>query len=206
MSADMKVLLVDDHEDNLFAMESILAPLGYPLELATSGDGALKAALHGGIAVAVLDVVMPGVSGLDVARYLSRLTQTQLIPVVLVTGMGHDAATADEALRLGVADYLIKPLDPWALRIKVQYLYRASALLALAPPRRRGPRTHPADPDQLAAQLRSGQRQSRPSDTAARVSRWPDDPESRPSDRMRPTPPDPARLSPAPGPPGDDRA
>ncbi|MCX5387707.1 two-component system response regulator [Streptomyces sp. NBC_00083] len=173
MSADMKVLLVDDHEDNLFAMESILAPLGYPLELVTSGDAALKAALHGGIAVAVLDVVMPGVSGLDVARYLSRLTQTQLIPVILVTGMGHDGATADEALRLGVADYLIKPLDPWALRIKVKYLYRASALLAAAPPHQRGPRNHPAD----SAQLPPRRRQLRPSDTV-RVSGRPEDTQS----------------------------
>ncbi|MEV6047977.1 response regulator [Streptomyces xanthochromogenes] len=170
MSADMKVLLVDDHEDNLFAMESILAPLGYPLELATSGDAALKAALHGGIAVAVLDVVMPGVSGLDVARYLSRLTQTQLIPVILVTGMGQDSELAAQALHLGVADYLIKPLDPWALRIKVQYLYRASTLLTAAP-RQRGPRNHPAE----TAQLPSRRRQLHPPETI-RVPRRPDEP------------------------------
>ncbi|MFE9368882.1 two-component system response regulator [Streptomyces sp. NPDC006711] len=182
MPADMKVLLVDDHEDNLFAMESILGPLGYPLELATSGDAALKAALHGGIAVAVLDVVMPGVSGLDVARYLSRLSQTRLIPVILVTGMGHDSATADEALRLGVADYLIKPLDPWALRIKVSYLYRTSALPPGAPPHRRGPRGRPAEPPPLSAQTaqRAAQlppvlRQLRPSDVV-RVPRRPDEP------------------------------
>ncbi|MGW2795290.1 response regulator [Streptomyces sp. NPDC001251] len=174
MSADMKVLLVDDHEDNLFAMESILAPLGYPLELATSGDAALKAALHGGIAVAVLDVVMPGVSGLDVARYLSRLTQTQLIPVILVTGMGQDSELAAQALHLGVADYLIKPLDPWALRIKVQYLYRSSALLA-AGPRQRGPRNHPAEPTQLASQLPARRRQLH-SPEAVRVPRQPDEP------------------------------
>ncbi|MGW2859973.1 response regulator [Streptomyces sp. SDr-06] len=171
MSADMKVLLVDDHEDNLFAMESILAPLGYPLELATSGDDALKAALHGGIAVAVLDVVMPGVSGLDVARYLSRLTQTQLIPVILVTGMGQDSEMAAQALHLGVADYLIKPIDPWALRIKVQYLYRTSILLAGAPPRQRGPRNHPTEPAQLAARRRP----LRPTDTV-RIPRQPEEP------------------------------
>ncbi|MFG3282623.1 two-component system response regulator [Streptomyces sp. NPDC048111] len=171
MSADMKVLLVDDHEDNLFAMESILAPLGYPMELATSGDAALKAALHGGIAVAVLDVVMPGVSGLDVARYLSRLTQTQLIPVILVTGMGHDSDLAAQALHLGVADYLIKPLDPWALRIKVQYLYRTSAHLTGASPRQRSPRPHPTDSPQLALRRRP----LRPAETV-RIPTQPDDP------------------------------
>ncbi|WP_438292667.1 response regulator [Streptomyces sp. HUAS TT7] len=171
MSADMKVLLVDDHEDNLFAMESILAPLGYPLELATSGDAALKAALHGGIAVAILDVVMPGVSGLDVARYLSRLTQTQLIPVILVTGMGQDSEMASQALHLGVADYLIKPIDPWALRIKVQYLYRTSTLLTGPASRARGPRNHPAEPAQLPAR----RRQLRPTETI-RVPRQSEEP------------------------------
>ncbi|MGW2816706.1 response regulator [Streptomyces sp. NPDC001415] len=171
MSADMKVLLVDDHEDNLFAMESILAPLGYPLELATSGDAALKAALHGGIAVAILDVVMPGVSGLDVARYLSRLTQTQVIPVILVTGMGQDSEMAARALQLGVADYLIKPIDPWALRIKVQYLYRTSILLTGSPPRGRGPRNHPTEPPQFPAK----RRQLRPTETV-HVPRQPGEP------------------------------
>ncbi|MFI6682813.1 two-component system response regulator [Streptomyces sp. NPDC050485] len=160
MSADMKVLLVDDHEDNLFAMESILAPLGYPLELATNGDAALKAALHGGIAVAVLDVVMPGVSGLDVVRYLRRLAQTQLIPVILVTGMDQNNKLAAEALRLGIADFLLKPLDPWALRIKVQYLYRTSVLLS-APLRQQTLRNHPTDPPQAP----SGHRRLRPTET-----------------------------------------
>ncbi|MFJ8310061.1 MULTISPECIES: two-component system response regulator [unclassified Streptomyces] len=161
MSADMKVLLVDDHEDNLFAMESILAPLGYPLEFATNGDAALKAALHGRIAVAILDVVMPGVSGLDVVRYLRRLGQTQLIPVVLVTGMDQNNELAAEALRLGVADFLLKPLDPWALRIKVKYLYRTSVLLTGAPHRQQAPRTHPSDPPQLP----SGHARLRPTET-----------------------------------------
>ncbi|WP_175409514.1 response regulator [Streptomyces sp. TRM64462] len=124
MSAGDKVLLVDDHEDNLFALRSALSPLGYPLESATSGDAALKAVLRGGVAVTVLDVVMPGVSGLDVLRYMQHLEQTRRIPVILVTGMGVDAELSRTALSLGAADLLVKPIDPWALCIKVRYLHR----------------------------------------------------------------------------------
>ncbi|CAL9316886.1 MULTISPECIES: two-component system response regulator [unclassified Streptomyces] len=124
MPAGDKVLLVDDHEDNLFALYSALAPLGYPLESATSGDAALKAVLRGGVAVMVLDVVMPGVSGLDVLRYMQRLEQTRRIPVILVTGMGVDAQLSRTAMRLGAADLLVKPIDPWSLCIKVGYLHR----------------------------------------------------------------------------------
>jgi YesN/AraC family two-component response regulator len=68
---------------------------------------------------------MPQVSGLDVVRYLRRLEQTQHIPVILITGFGPDAELTSAAYGLGVADLLMKPVDPWALRTKVRYLYDA---------------------------------------------------------------------------------
>lgn len=123
-----KVLLVDDHEDNLFAMREAVSPLGYPLEVATCGDEALKTVLRGGIAVTVLDVVMPVVSGLDVLLYMQRLEQTRRIPVILVTGMGIDPQLSRDAMRLGAADLVAKPIDPWALCIKVRYLHEARRL------------------------------------------------------------------------------
>ncbi|MFV2121153.1 response regulator [Streptomyces sp. Act-28] len=135
MAAGEKVLLVDDHEDNLFALHSALSPLGYPLESVTSGDAALKAVLRGGVAVTVLDVVMPGVSGLDVLRYMQRLEQTRRIPVILVTGRGVDAQLSRTAMRLGAADLLVKPIDPWSLCLKVRYLHGfANRLPGPAPP------------------------------------------------------------------------
>ncbi|MFG3498825.1 two-component system response regulator [Streptomyces sp. NPDC047928] len=125
MPAGEKVLLVDDHEDNLFALQSAISPLGYPLEVATSGDEALKAVLRGGVAVTVLDVVMPDVSGLDVLHYMQGLEQTRRIPVILVTGMGIDAQLSRDAMELGAADLVAKPIDPWSLRIKIRYLHEA---------------------------------------------------------------------------------
>ncbi|MFF4271589.1 two-component system response regulator [Streptomyces sp. NPDC001536] len=123
MPSDAKILIVDDHEDTLYALESALAPLGYRLSRATSGDEALKQVLRGQVGLLLLDVRMPGVSGLDVVRYMRRLEQTQHIPVVLLTGFGPDHELTSTAFGLGVADLIMKPIDPWALRTKVRYLY-----------------------------------------------------------------------------------
>jgi CheY-like chemotaxis protein len=125
MPSDAKILIVDDHEDTLYALESALAPLGYRLTRATSGDDALKQVLRGQVGLLLLDVRMPGVSGLDVVRYMRRVEQTQHIPIVLLTGFGPDSALASTAFRLGVADLVMKPVDPWVLRTKVRYLYDA---------------------------------------------------------------------------------
>ncbi|MEU9169472.1 response regulator [Streptomyces sp. NPDC048420] len=125
MPSDAKILIVDDHEDTLYALESALAPLGYQLGRATSGDEALKQVLRGQVGLLLLDVRMPGVSGLDVVRYMRRLEQTQHIPVVLLTGFGADHELTSTAFGLGVADLVMKPIDPWALRTKVRYLFDA---------------------------------------------------------------------------------
>ncbi|MFI5682675.1 two-component system response regulator [Streptomyces sp. NPDC051636] len=125
MPSDAKILIVDDHKDTLYALESALAPLGYRLGRATSGDEALKQVLRGQVGLLLLDVRMPGVSGLDVVRYLRRLEQTQHIPVILLTGFGPDQELTATAFALGVADLVLKPVDPWALRTKVRYLYNA---------------------------------------------------------------------------------
>ncbi|MGW2931254.1 response regulator [Streptomyces sp. NPDC001156] len=125
MPSDARILIVDDHVDTLYALESALAPLGYRLTRATNGDAALKEVLRGQVGLLLLDVRMPQVSGLDVVRYLRRLEQTQHIPVILITGFGPDAELTSAAYGLGVADLLMKPVDPWALRTKVRYLYDA---------------------------------------------------------------------------------
>ncbi|MCI3934887.1 response regulator [Streptomyces sp. AN091965] len=123
MPSHSKVLVVDDHEDYLFALESALAPLGYETTCATNGDDALKEILRGHIAVALLDVRMPGVDGLDVVRYVRGVEQTQLLPIILLTGFDVSQELSATALRLGVADIVVKPVDPWTLRTKVRYLY-----------------------------------------------------------------------------------
>jgi CheY-like chemotaxis protein len=117
-----KILVVDDREDNLFAVESVLRPVGRPVICARSGDEALKTVMRGGIAVIVLDVMMPQMDGLEVLAYLKKLDHTRDLPVILMTGLGRDDDLAARAFHLGVADFLVKPVDPWAVRAKVRVL------------------------------------------------------------------------------------
>ncbi|MFZ3554839.1 response regulator [Streptomyces sp. BH055] len=136
--SDVTVLLVDNHHETLVALEAVLAPLPLRVETAESGDQALKAVLRGGIDLVILDVVMPGITGLEVARYLHRLDQTRDIPVILMTGMIGHAQIAEDAYDIGVADLLVKPIAPWLLRLKIaghlRYLRRIQELNAAPNP------------------------------------------------------------------------
>ncbi|WP_372348283.1 PleD family two-component system response regulator [Streptomyces sp. KL116D] len=133
MAEKLRILLVDDHEDTLLALEAALVPLGHPVERATGGAHALKAALKGGVGLVVMDVRMPLLSGMEVARYLRRLDQTCHIPIILVTGMRLDDDLTAEALEVGVADIISKPIDLNALRVKAGYMMRLGAERATAP-------------------------------------------------------------------------
>ncbi|WP_217710464.1 two-component system response regulator [Streptomyces sp. NA04227] len=150
MPTQASILIVDDHEDTRYALECALAPLGYRVVSASNGDDALKHVLRGNIGLLVLDVRMPGVSGLDVVRYLRRLEQTQYIPVLLLTGFGPDSELTAIAYELGVADLVLKPIDPLALRTKVRYLFeahrRTQALEAQLRELRSAPATRPTRP------------------------------------------------------------
>ncbi|MFE1440621.1 two-component system response regulator [Streptomyces sp. NPDC058739] len=125
MASDARILIVGDHEDTLYALESALVPLGHRIARATSGDEALKQVLRGRVGLLLLDVRAPGAAGLEVVRYMRRLEQTQHIPVVLLTGFGPDQELTTAAFGLGVADLITKPVDPWSLRTKIRYLYEA---------------------------------------------------------------------------------
>ncbi|GAA1903799.1 hypothetical protein GCM10009837_29100 [Streptomyces durmitorensis] len=146
MPSNSKILVVDDHEDTLFALESALAPLDYPLACATSGDDALKQILRGQIGLVLLDLRMPDVSGLDVARYMRGLDQTRSIPIVLLTGYDVSRELAATAFLLGVADVVLKPIDPLTLRTKVRYLFETHQRL----------QSMQQEIDELRAQLKGG--------------------------------------------------
>ncbi|WP_438827884.1 response regulator [Streptomyces tropicalis] len=201
MPSDTGILIVDDHQHTLYALESALAPLGHRITVATSGDEALKQALRGRVGLLLLDVRMPGTGGLEVVRHLRRLEQTRHIPVVLLTGFGHDHALAVTAFRLGVADLLTTPVDPWTLRTKVRYLYDAH-------------RRQQALQDEVRALRALAAGHPRPADTAppARHPPRPDRPRPAPGDH-RPAPEDhhpepgtrPADPGGHPGDPGGDR-
>ncbi|MEU5047489.1 response regulator [Streptomyces griseorubiginosus] len=126
------ILLVDDMEDNLTALEAVLGSLNEPLVRARSGEEAMKALLRRRFALILLDVRMPGMDGFETAANIKRLDQTKDVPIIFLTGAEDDSGYAFRGYATGAADYLTKPFDPWVLRAKVSVfldLYRKNRQL-----------------------------------------------------------------------------
>ncbi|MEU6550078.1 response regulator [Streptomyces sp. NPDC046915] len=126
------ILLVDDMEDNLIALEAVLGSLNEPLVRARSGEEAMKALLRQRFALVLLDVRMPGMDGFETAANIKRLDQTKDVPIIFLTGAEEDSGYAFRGYATGAADYLTKPFDPWVLRAKVSVfldLYRKNRQL-----------------------------------------------------------------------------
>jgi CheY-like chemotaxis protein len=124
----VNILLVDDREDNLTALEAVLASLDQNLVRASSGEEALKALLERDFAVILLDVMMPGMDGFETAAHIKQRERTKDIPIIFLTGAGIDRHQVFRGYSTQSIDYLSKPFDPWVLRSKVEVfieLYQA---------------------------------------------------------------------------------
>jgi signal transduction histidine kinase/CheY-like chemotaxis protein len=113
------LLLVDDRPENLVALGAILTDPRYHLVTATSGEEALREALREEFTLALIDVAMPGMDGLEVARHLKKLARYRDLPILFVTAFGDDPEEIHRAYAAGGADYIVKPLDPEIVRKKV---------------------------------------------------------------------------------------
>jgi CheY-like chemotaxis protein len=115
-----RILLVDDREENLLALEAILGGLGHELLRATSGAEALKHLLIQDVSLILLDVQMPEMDGYETAAHIKGRTRTQDIPIIFLTAIDREAHQAYRGYAAGAVDFLAKPFDPWVLRAKVE--------------------------------------------------------------------------------------
>ncbi|HTQ05633.1 MAG TPA: hybrid sensor histidine kinase/response regulator [Polyangiaceae bacterium] len=113
------ILLVDDRHENLLSLKAILERPDYHLVTARSGEEALALVLRERFSVALIDIAMPGMNGLEVAQHLKELERSSSIPIIFVTAFGNDPEEIHRAYAAGGADYLVKPLDPEIVRKKV---------------------------------------------------------------------------------------
>jgi signal transduction histidine kinase len=116
---DASVLLVDDIEANLLALDAVLRPLRCNLVRASSGEEALRQVLLREFAVLLIDVMMPGLDGLATAQLIRSRASTRHVPIIFLTGMDLDARSMAQGYARGAVDYLVKPFDPDILRSKV---------------------------------------------------------------------------------------
>jgi PAS domain S-box-containing protein len=115
----VNVLLVDDRVDNLNALEAILEPTGARLVRAQSADEALMALVRDEFAAIVLDIRMPGMDGLELARLVKQRERTRHIPILFLTAHMLDEREALLGYDVGAVDYLSKPIKPEILRSKI---------------------------------------------------------------------------------------
>ena len=114
------ILLVDDHRENLIALEAILEAPGRQLVMATSGNEALQLALKHDFSLVLLDVQMPEMDGFEVAQLLRQGKKTRSIPIIFVTAISKEHKYVFKGYECGAVDYLFKPIDQQILTAKVE--------------------------------------------------------------------------------------
>ena len=113
-----RVLVVDDDERNLLAIRTVIEDLA-DVEVATSGDEALRHLLKSEFAVILLDVYMPGMDGYETAQIIRQRENTKRIPIVFLSAVNKEREHLIRGYSMGAVDYVFKPVEPIVLRSKV---------------------------------------------------------------------------------------
>lgn len=118
-SQKVNILMVDDHPENLLALEAVLSSPNYRLLKANSGKEALKYLIKEEFAVILLDVQMPGLSGFETAKLIRAREKTKHTPIIFITAISQDSENVKTGYAVGAIDYIFKPFHPETLRQKI---------------------------------------------------------------------------------------
>jgi signal transduction histidine kinase len=119
MRKQVNILVVDDRDENLMAVEAVLNDPTYRLVRARSGREALKEVLDQDFALILLDVVMPGVDGYETATLIRERPRSRQTPIIFLTANDWGAQHVFRGYTVGAVDYLVKPVPADVLRSKV---------------------------------------------------------------------------------------
>src|SRR6202789_1689742 len=111
-------LLVDDLEENLLSLEALLRRDGLVLLKARSGDEALELLLKNDVALAIIDVQMPGLNGFELAELMRGNERARRVPIIFVTAGNADSRRRFRGYEDGAVDFIHKPIEPDILRGK----------------------------------------------------------------------------------------
>ena len=120
------ILVVDDQLQNIELLEAYLDPQGYEIVKAVNGEEALAKLLGNQIDLILLDVMMPGMDGFEVARRVRQDDKNRLLPIILVTAL-REAEDRVKGIEAGCDDFLSKPFDKMELLARVQSLLKVKA-------------------------------------------------------------------------------
>jgi two-component system sensor histidine kinase/response regulator len=113
------VLAVDDVPENLQVLAAVLGQMDLQLVTASSGTDALEHLLRHDVAVALIDVQMPGMSGFELAELMRGTDRTRHVPIIFVTAAAPERGRIFRGYEAGAVDFLFKPIEPHLLRSKV---------------------------------------------------------------------------------------
>lgn len=116
------LLVVDDYPENLISMRALLQREDWHVVTAASGVEALELLLQHDVDLVLLDVMMPGMDGFEVARLMRGSQRTRMTPIIFLSANAQSPASVLEGYASGAIDYLFKPFDPHILKPKVQAL------------------------------------------------------------------------------------
>jgi CheY-like chemotaxis protein len=119
VSRQARILLVDDRVENLIALDAILSSLNQILVPVQSGEQALEALRKEEYAVVLLDIVMPGMNGLETATRIKGDVATRDVPIIFLTAAVTQPEQTFLSYNAGAVDFLAKPFDPGVLKAKV---------------------------------------------------------------------------------------
>ena len=129
----VKILLVDDSQDNLLSAEAVLESLGQTIIKADSGREALRQLLEHDFALILLDVMMPEMDGFETAALIRQRERSRHTPIIFLTALNRSNENVRQGYDLGAVDYIMKPFVPDFLRSKVSVfveLHRKNTLLS----------------------------------------------------------------------------
>lgn len=127
------ILIVDDEEDILELVRYNLEKEGYKVHCAATGEAAIQAARHESPDLMVLDLMLPGIDGLDVCRVLKNDPKTKAISIIMLSAKGEEADVV-AGLEIGADDYVTKPFSPRVLLARVKSSLRKSKTSARTEP------------------------------------------------------------------------
>ena len=119
MTAPTSLLIVDDLDENLLALEALLRADHLTFLRARSGEEALELLLQHDVALALLDVQMPGMDGFELAEFMRGNERTRRVPIIFVTAGSSDTHRRFRGYEAGAVDFIQKPIEPDVLRSKV---------------------------------------------------------------------------------------
>jgi signal transduction histidine kinase len=133
--SDIKILVVDDREDNLYSIEALFEKDNYTIVKARSGREALKVLLkEQDFSLILMDVQMPDLNGFETATIIYDRDKLKNIPIIFITAFSFDEDYVFKGYQTGGVDYIYKPINPELLRMKVSVfveLYRKNQQLLL---------------------------------------------------------------------------